>query len=45
MKILKSQREQFNQVIDLVSAMTIAIHTNNREAYEAAVKKLKGVLR
>lgn len=45
MKILKSQREQFNKVIELISDMTLAIHTNNREAYEAAVKKLKGVLR
>lgn len=44
MKILKKQREQFNKIIELVHALTLAVHTENREEYEHTLEKLKEVI-
>lgn len=45
MKILKNQREQFNKIIAIVHAMTMAIHKDNREEYEYCIEELKTCLK
>lgn len=44
MKMLKKQHEQFNKIIELVHALTLAVHTENREEYEHTLEKLKEVI-
>jgi len=45
MKVLKSQRELFNKIIELVHGLTLAVHTDNREEFEHCIKELKKCLK